>query len=163
MKYFAYGSNMSLKRLQQRVPSAQVIGTYTLIKYELRFHKCGKDGSAKCNAYYTGAFSDAVLGVLYDINHLEKPALDEAEGLGCGYNDKVVTVSDHQGLIEQAVTYYATNIDDSLLPFIWYKEHVLIGAKNARLSTEYIESIQAVDAIKDQDQERESKQLAIYG
>lgn len=53
MKYFAYGSNMSLLRLWQRVPSAVRIGVFTLQGHQLRFHKLGKDGSGKCDAYQT--------------------------------------------------------------------------------------------------------------
>ncbi|WP_372836144.1 SufD family Fe-S cluster assembly protein, partial [Pontibacterium sp.] len=46
MYYFAYGSNMSLKRLQARVPSAMPLCSATLTRYQLRFHKSGKDLSA---------------------------------------------------------------------------------------------------------------------
>ncbi len=75
---------MSLQRMQQRVPSAQPLGTYFLEKYDLRFHKHGKDGSGKCDAYYTGKSFDVVIGVLYEILKSEKVVLDEAEGLGYG-------------------------------------------------------------------------------
>jgi len=41
MKYFAYGSNMSLLRLRARVPSAERIGMFTLVEHALRFHTNG--------------------------------------------------------------------------------------------------------------------------
>ncbi len=48
MKYFAYGSNMSLARLKGRVPSAKRLGMFCLRNHQLAFHKISKkDGSAK--------------------------------------------------------------------------------------------------------------------
>lgn len=45
MNYFAYGSNMSLQRLRERVPGAEYLGSYTLINHNLRFHiEGGKRG-----------------------------------------------------------------------------------------------------------------------
>ena len=45
MKYFAYGSNMSLARLQERVPSARKLEIVTLKNHQLRFNMSGTDGS----------------------------------------------------------------------------------------------------------------------
>ena len=45
MRYFAYGSNMSIARLSERAPSAEVIGVARLRSHVLRFHKVGTDGS----------------------------------------------------------------------------------------------------------------------
>jgi len=162
MKYFAFGSNMSSRRLRQRTPSAQVLGTYSLPRHTLRFHKLGMDGSGKCDAYFTGKQSDIVLGVLYDIDEREKPALDRAEGLGCGYSQKHVQVMSTAGDGETSVIYCATNIDDSLCPFTWYKEHVLMGAREAKLPAEYIAGIEAIKAVRDPDLTREQQQSAIY-
>ncbi len=162
MKYFAYGSNMSLNRLRQRVPSAVSLGTFSLFDHELRFHKHGRDDSGKCDAYYTGETSNVVIGVLYKIAETEKAVLDRAEGLGHGYDEKKVFVSDIQGNVEMAVTYYATNINESLLPYTWYKEHVLIGAVEANLPDEYMAVIHAIRAVQDHDIEREAEQRAIH-
>ena len=38
MKYFAHGSNMSLLRLKERVPSAKKLGIVTLKSHQLRFN-----------------------------------------------------------------------------------------------------------------------------
>ena len=45
--YFAYGSNMSERRLQKRVDSAKVVGTGGLKNHCLTFHKVSKDESRK--------------------------------------------------------------------------------------------------------------------
>ena len=162
MKYFAYGSNMSLKRIRQRVPSARVLGTFSLADHELRFHKHGRDDSGKCDAFYTGNHSHVVTGVLYEIDASEKSVLDQAEGLGNGYDEKEVSVSDAAGNVAKAVSYYATHINSSLLPFTWYKDHVLIGAREANIPKEYIARIEGVDTVGDPCREREFEQLAIY-
>jgi len=44
MLYFSYGSNMSERRLKDRVPSAKKICKAFLRKHDLRFHKKGMDG-----------------------------------------------------------------------------------------------------------------------
>lgn len=162
MKYFAYGSNMSLNRIRQRVKSALALGTFFLKDHELKFHKHGRDDSGKCDAYYTGINGNTVFGVLYQIDKSEKVLLDRAEGLGYGYEEKEVNVSDGRGNVVRALTYYATNINTLLLPFTWYKEHVLIGAREANLPQEYIAGIEAIHAVKDHDRERETVELAIH-
>ena len=87
-KYFAYGSNMWTPRLRERVPSAEPMGIASVAGYRLRFHKRSIDGSAKCNAFYTGNNANVVWGVVFDILQAEKANLDRAEGLSPkGYRD----------------------------------------------------------------------------
>lgn len=47
--YFAYGSNMSFKRLKKRVKSAKPKGRGVLRCHRLEFHKVSKDRSGKCD------------------------------------------------------------------------------------------------------------------
>lgn len=162
MKYFAYGSNMSLKRLKKRVPSASFIGRYTLAHYSLRFHKVGDDGSAKCDALFTKCTEDQVHGALFDIEPSEKQHLDSIEGVGKGYDEKVVTVFDDHGRQVEAYLYVATNIDSNLKPYTWYLQHVVVGAKEINLPTAYIRHIEQTDAILDPNTERCTKELSIY-
>lgn len=162
MKYFAYGSNMSLSRLRERVPSARRIGRFSLREHSLKFHKIGQDGTAKCNALHTENPADCVFGSLFGINEEEKKYLDKAEGLGYGYNEKIVIVEDGLGNHFEAFTYYATQINNSLLPFSWYKNHVVIGAIESSLPEYYIMRIQSVAAIEDPDAERSLKQRMIH-
>ncbi|WP_299201363.1 gamma-glutamylcyclotransferase family protein [uncultured Amphritea sp.] len=161
MNYFAYGSNMSLARLRQRVPGARVIGCYFLDGYDLRFHKAGQDGSAKCDAFYTGS-DDRIYGVLFDIPLSEKPALDRAEGLGVGYGEKVVSLQNEPGEQLEAITYFALQIDPSLKPYDWYVNHLLVGAREAKLPVEYIDRIERVVSVEDADSARDYRERAIY-
>ena len=163
LHYFAYGSNMSIARLRSRVPSARSLGCCRLEEHDLRFHKAGRDGSAKCDALHTGRKQDLVHGVLFRIDALERPALDMAEGLGHGYGDKAVTVIGSQGEHVAAFTYEALLIDETMRPFSWYLNHVLIGARESHLPREYIARIEAVSCIEDHDREREARERAIHG
>lgn len=163
MRYFSYGSNMSINRLLGRISSASRVGAATLMKYELMFHKVGrKDGSAKCDARETGDPGHIVHGVVFEIAKADKTELDREEGLGHGYELKDVWVKMHNGSVVQAFMYYATNIDPGLKPFDWYKEHVLRGARENGLPEEYIRKIEAVESILDADDQRRQKELSIY-
>lgn len=163
MYYFSYGSNMSIKRLLARVPSARKIGTGTLEKHELRFHKkSGKDGSAKCDAHETGDPQHRLHGVVFHISPDEKPNLDWHEGLGKGYETKQVTIVLADGSSIEAYTYYATDIDPGLKPLCWYREHVLRGARENELPAEHIRSIEIVAFDEDTDTERRERELSIY-
>lgn len=162
MKYFAYGSNMSLPRLRARVPSAEVHGVFELRAHVLRFHKVGMDGTAKCDAYFTGESADRVEGVVYVLDPNEVAALDKAEGLGNGYIKQTVELFDQQGRATQAFTYVATKVDASLRPLCWYRQHVVAGAKERGLSEDYLSAIESVEVIRDVDADRLRRELAVY-
>lgn len=162
--YFAYGSNMSVARLKQRVPSARSLGAADLKGHRLAFHKRGRlDRSGKCDAAHTGRPEDCVCGVLYSIAAAELAALDRIEGRGAGYERHTVSVVSTSGERYEAETYIATEVDSSLRPLDWYKEHVLRGARAAGLRADYIAFIEAVAADVDADAGRRERELAIYG
>ncbi|MEO3988139.1 gamma-glutamylcyclotransferase family protein [Plesiomonas shigelloides] len=162
MKYFAYGSNMSMVRLKKRVPSAERVGMFSLKKHYLAFHKSSKDGSGKCNAYFTGNTKDHIYGALFEIDENEKKALDRAEGLGYGYDEKIVQVEDDGGNTFEAVTYVATSINESLIPYSWYLNHVIVGAQETGVPVSYLEMIKTVATCEDSDKERDKEQREMH-
>lgn len=160
--YFTYGSNMSTHRLTARTPSARVVAPARLERHRLKFHKRDRRGSAKCDIEHTGDPADSVYGVVFEILTAEKPILDAKEGLGVGYDIKHVSVTAGDGNLIYALTYYAIDIDASLKPFHWYKEHVVRGAREHNLPPEYISVIEAVESIDDPDLARHEDELSIY-
>ena len=170
--YFAYGSNMSERRLKvkKRAPSAKVIGTGVLNNYCLTFHKYSKkDGSGKCTIECSE--SDKVYGVLFEINKVDKCKLDKEEGKvkddsKKGYKKITVKIkmSDSGKTICGVKTYRATpvSIKRELKPYTWYKKHVLVGAKKANLPQYYIDCLEKVPACKDPCKKREACELSIY-
>ena len=162
MRYFSYGSNMSSRRILQRVSSAQLVTVACLKAHTLQFHKAGKDGSAKCDISFTSQIDDFVLGVVFDIAQEQKLKLDRVEGVGHGYEEKMVVVSGINGEEISASTYYATNINQSLMPYSWYKEHVMAGARENALSPDYVRGIEQVATIEDLDRDRHDREMSIY-
>ena len=90
MFYFAYGSNMLTERLQARVSSASFKSTAILPDYSLRFHKRSTDGSGKCDVVQCAG--ELVHGVFFKIDCVQQDMLDDAEGLGKGYDHLNVKV-----------------------------------------------------------------------
>jgi gamma-glutamylcyclotransferase (GGCT)/AIG2-like uncharacterized protein YtfP len=161
--YFAYGSNLALARFKARVSSAIDHGLSCLPGHRLAFHKVSQsDGSAKCDAEYTGNSRDEVHGILYWIHQGQLGTLDRIEGNGVGYQRRKVTVLSPCGRTCEAESYFATVIDKSLRPFDWYKEHVLRGALSRNLPEPYVRMIDAVPAVADPDPFRRDRELAVY-
>lgn len=158
MIYFAYGCNMCTGRLRERVPSATPVRNAKLLNHSLRFHKRSTDGSAKCDAYFTGERVDVVWGVVFEIEPGQKSDLERAEGLGRGYAEKQVTIIDLEGDHHPVFMYAAerTHINPLLRPYSWYTRFVLAGARQHRLPPEYITALEAVDAIEDPDRNRDA-------
>jgi hypothetical protein len=164
-EYFAYGSNMATARLQERMPSAKPLGLAILSGHELRFHKRSKDNSAKCDAFATGNDEDAVVGVLFRFDPAERGTLDAAEGAGKGYDAAMVTVLNSQGRRRKVLTYLASPgaIDNTQKPYTWYKDHVLVGAREHNLPADYVaEWIEAVEALEDPDTTRGRKERTTH-
>lgn len=162
MLYFAYGSNMSLRRLRERVPSAQRVHVATLNDHRLAFHKVGADGSAKCDIHPCSETGACVFGVVYTMDARHRAALDRAEGLGNGYDVKHLDVIAPGGDPVNVFSYYATAIDARLLPFDWYLQHVLRGAYENALPPDYTARIAAVETTNDPDPQRSRRELAIH-
>jgi gamma-glutamylcyclotransferase len=158
---FAYGSNMSSRRLRARTPSARPIGIGRLSGHRLMWHMRGSDGSAKCDILETGRPEDVVWGVLYEIAASERPLLDQAEGLGQAYDYKTVRVQHAQGQHIEAGAYVAIDTDASLVPFDWYLGFVLAGAHEHGLPEDYASALKALATRIDPDEARRQRNLAV--
>lgn len=164
MLIFAYGSNMNLNRLTQRVPSAVKVCNVFLPGYKLVCNKVSKkDGSAKANIIKTDNLTEFVWGVLFTIDKTEKTLLDKAEGLGKGYNEDTLTFFDETDNPYVAQVYIADSkaIDDNLVPYDWYKEFIVSGAILNNLPGEYISKLQSITCIRDHDEKRRTENYAI--
>lgn len=160
--YFAYGSNMSSRRLRQRVPSACALGVGRLASHRLAWHKKGGDGSGKCDIAPARP-ADAVYGVLYRMQAAHKPGLDRAEGLGRSYGQKQVDLwLPGEDRAASALTYYALVIDPTCVPYDWYRDHVLIGAREHGLPEHYVRMIEGVPTFEDSDEVRERTERQMY-
>ena len=162
MLYFAYGSNMAQPRLAARVPIVQSLGLAILEAHQLRFHKAGTDGSAKCDALFTGRSEHWIEGGLFELEASAVAVLDAIEGVDTGYAKKGVGVLGPRGQPVEAYTYVATDLDAGLLPFEWYKHHVVVGAKTLGVGRGYQAALEAVEAWRDPDRQRHHREMAIH-
>ena len=131
INYFAYGSNLLPLRLSQRVASSRSLGQAVLPGYRLAFHKKGADASAKCNVFQSGSGEHQVYGVVYQMLASEPTRV----------------------FFYQAPAGY---IDDSLLPYHWYKQLVVQGARYHRLPETWLALLQQVESRQDPDRERDA-------
>lgn len=164
IRYFAYGSNMLTRRIRapERAPSAATLGTGYLEGRRLTFDKRGQDGSGKCDAEPTGNEADRVYGVLYEISPADKRALDAAEGLGRGYEERIVDVVTEDGIVS-AVTYVARQKGASLRPYHWYKAIAVAGAVEHGLPGDYVERLTLVESVEDPNGERRRRFARLAG
>ena len=145
--YFAYGSNMLTAWLQHRTHSARPVGLADLAGWRLAFHKRSMDGSGKCDIVLGGA-GDLVIGVVFELDEGDLPALDKAEGVGKGYERmRIVVHRDHHAL--ECWTYKATRVDPSLNPYGWYRQLVLAGLLEHGAPERYIDLVRVVKSIPD--------------
>jgi hypothetical protein len=144
VRYAAYGSNLHPLRLKNRISSARFVTTSVLDTWSLHFHKRSKDGSGKCNIL---SGESGVHVAIFEISAADKLALDAIEGLGFGYGEVALSIPD----VGDCFAYVAadSHIDDSLLPYDWYKELVLIGARTHRFPAEYQKRIDSIPARRD--------------
>ncbi len=162
MKYFAYGSNMCFRRFHQRVPSGIFETIATIRGFDLRFHVKDDDGSGKCNAIYTGNDEDFVMGVVYDIEATEKHLLDKAEDLGIEYKERETIAETKDGTVEVFLyTAISDVINDQTIPFDWYKNFVVYGAREHGLPADYIRMLEGIPVKYDPDVKRAEKNRSV--
>lgn len=150
MRYAAYGSNLHPLRLTERISSARLVTTGFLPGWSMRFHKRSNDKSGKCNIF-TG--SNGVHLAIYEISARDKLTLDRIEGVGCGYCDVTLSIPG----VGNCASYAADHsyVDAALLPYDWYKELVLIGARFHDFPDNYLSRIESIRALRDPDPNRE--------
>jgi hypothetical protein len=162
--YFAYGSNMSTRRLTRadRAPSARFVTVGHVAGYRLAFDKFGsRDRSGKCDCESTGSAADRAYGVVFAVDTADRPALDRAEALGHGYRAEALRIVTAEGEMI-ALAYLATDKRPGLSVYDWYREHVLRGATEHGLPDHYIEFIRRVKVVADPKPGRAKEELAIY-
>ncbi|MFC3033169.1 gamma-glutamylcyclotransferase family protein [Pseudoalteromonas fenneropenaei] len=155
---FAYGSNMAPARLLARLPAAEYRGVVTLEGYRLTFNMLAHDGSTKCDI--EKAHGERVYGVIYALTNAEKQQLDAIEGER--YDCVEVTVTCQAAQTFTAFAYIANTHDANVLPYDWYLQHVVKGAEQAQLPTDYIARIKATSVQPDSDRLRAAREYAVH-
>ncbi|MAS08978.1 gamma-glutamylcyclotransferase family protein [Salinisphaera sp.] len=153
MFYFAYGSNMLTARLAERVPTVRPVGRGWLVGHQLHFHLSGSDESGKCNVLHTGDDRDVVHGAVYELDAERLDRLHAAEGPPYAFLE--LEIGTPEGPL-RAATYRgrAEYLDDRLVPFDWYCDFVVHGAREHGLPADYVAALEAVVPRADPDTAR---------
>lgn len=148
--YFAYGSNLHPGRLRARVPSARALGRGHLRGFCVRFHKRGRDLSAKCDAWRTRRRQDLVQGVVYRIARDDRHLLDRAEDCGKGF-DRVRLLVSLGGCSRAVFTYRARPelIAFGIQQFDWYLDYLLRGGRQHGLPGRYLLELSREQVLRD--------------
>lgn len=160
MLYFAYGSNVWQRRIEERLGTCRRVGTAWVDEHLLRFHKDGCDGSGKCNIEPTGYLEHRIYGVVFEVDEGQKRRLDVFEG--DDYTTYEVLAQSAAGPLETfAYRALARAVNPGAAPFTWYKALVLRGALEAGFPEHYVEAIRAVEAVRDPDERRHELHAAL--
>lgn len=143
MYYFAYGSNMPRKRIEDRVGTVTDLGVGVLDKNTIKFNKLSSiDGSGKTNIVTDE--NSRVLGVVYELASEQLKLLDESE---LGY-DRVSLPVELKGkqLDMEVYIAQARRVRDNLLPTREYLEYLIQGAKEHDFPPDYIKLLGEVES-----------------
>lgn len=143
--YFAYGSNLNIQRIRQRIGRTPNARRVELAGYQLLFNKRGSETQSFANI--TDEKNGRVLGVIYECSESELKDLDRHEGVaGQHYTRHLVWVTTESGERLQAVTYIAGEnfICENLQPTDDYLQIIISGASHHGLPTQYIDEIKEI-------------------
>ena len=142
--YFAYGSNMDFKRLEERGISFEFMGVGILENYELQFNKIAKNKTGIGYANVVNKQGSKVEGLLYSIDNIQ--ILDRFEGFPEHYLKENLSIYHLNKRIE-AIVYVAApdKIGLNLMPEKAYLNRLL--AAKQYLSQEYFDFLESTKSI----------------
>jgi gamma-glutamylcyclotransferase len=142
--YFAYGSNMDFKRLEERGISFEFIGLGILENYELQFNKIAKNKSGIGYANVVKQEGSKVEGLLFSIDNIH--ILDRYEGFPEHYLKENLSIYHLNERIEATVYVAAPDkIGLNLMPEKSYLNRLL--AAKEYLSQEYFDFLDSTKTI----------------
>ena len=130
--YFAYGSNMWLKQMQDRCPDHRLVGSGVLKTYLWIISSRGYANIVK-------SAPNMVLGVVYEISDSDERNLDRYEGVTIGsYRKELLSVEVDD--TPATCVVYVDPIQDEGLPKPEYIRRINKGIQDAKLPPEYVRS-----------------------
>jgi gamma-glutamylcyclotransferase (GGCT)/AIG2-like uncharacterized protein YtfP len=142
--YFAYGSNMDFKRLEERGISFEFMGVGILENYELQFNKIAKNKIGIGYANVVNKQGSKVEGLLYSIDNIQM--LDRYEGYPEHYLKEILSIYHLNKRIEATVYVAAPDkIGLNLMPEKDYLNRLL--AAKQYLSQEYYDFLESTRTI----------------
>lgn len=115
MYYFAYGTNLNKKQMQERCPDSRPLFTAILPNYKLIFtgwSRQWRGGVASIKPFR----GERVPGAVYELSEADLRRLDKHEGYPSEYNRLNVGVIDEDGNMLEAVTYLRLKQSEETTP-----------------------------------------------
>ena len=125
--YVAYGSNLNLRQMSTRCPTAKPVGTAMLKGWQLTFR-----GVATLEPK---ADSETPVGI-WDITPRDEAALDHYEGFPRLYRKEFVEVEVNGETVKAMI--YLMNYGMPSLPSKWYLDAIAEGYENVGLDTVHL-------------------------
>ena len=97
---------------------------------------------------------------MYRLDAGHRALLDTAEGVGRGYEVREFTLALPAGPLP-VFAYEATEVDELLLPFGWYRALVLAGAREHGLAPDHVAALERVGYVDDPDRQRHALHMAL--
>ena len=143
INYFAFGSNMSAKRMHDRLGWSPSRSGAILHNYEMVFNKHSNDGG---KANIMSSPSNLVEGILYFVNEEDLLILDKYEGVASKqYKRYDIEVQDNNKKSFAAVAYKALNTGKIFAPTEEYLNYILEGKEF--LSLEYYSKLESTKTL----------------
>ena len=129
--YFAYGSNLCVRQMNNRCPNNSKIGIGKLPGYRWIISTRGYANVVK-------SLNDDVCGVIYEISMLDEEKLDVYEGVStkCYLKDNLEILIDDR--IENCLTY-VDPVTEEGIPTSTYANTINEGLLDSNLPQEYVE------------------------
>jgi len=115
MFYFAYGSNMDEKQMNNRCPESSLVGIATLEGYRLGFTRYAQSRNGGV-ADIVSAPDSSVWGLVYRLTRQDLDLLDSFEGKGKAYDRMTVQVRFIDGRMVEAETYFVIDKQSNFKP-----------------------------------------------
>ena len=143
INYFAFGSNMSAKRMHDRLGWSPSRSGAILHNYEMVFNKHSNDGG---KANIMSSPSNVVEGILYSVNEEDLLILDKYEGVAAKqYKRYDIEVQDNNKKSFAAVAYKALKTGKFFAPTEEYLNYILEGKEF--LSPGYYSKLESTETL----------------
>ena len=130
--YFAYGSNMMAKQMEDRCPNHQLVGRGVLKGYRWIISYRGYANIVKSS-------SNEVFGVVYEISDSDERDLDRYEGVDKGFYRKELLSVEVDGS-PRICLIYIDPVEEEGLPKAEYIKRINTGIQDAKLPPEYVQN-----------------------
>ncbi|XP_014256600.1 gamma-glutamylcyclotransferase-like isoform X2 [Cimex lectularius] len=148
-KYFAYGSNLSEKRIHINNPTAKRVSSGMLNDYRLDFNYFSKRWGGNAATIVPEKLS-SVWGAIWEIDKCNEADLDRQEGVGNNiYRTLQVDVVDSAGKTQNCRTYMLCQLPPNANiaerpPSKIYLDTIISGAKETGLPEDYIKKLESI-------------------